>query len=252
MLTYAISMSDYITLIYKISDLGEDLRSEVVDLYLRYYEGSSQSRVLSDLNHKNEIILLFHQKQLVGFTSLQIYSRNWDGKRIRVVYSGDTVVERAHWGQQALSFSCISRMGELKSEEPTIPLYWFVIIKGHRTFKYLPTFTKSFHPHWSKPRSDLKRLADALAFEKFGGEYNQETGVVEFTESHGHLREDIAYPTVEELNKQSVRYFLHTNPNYLKGHELVCLCELEEDNMKPLTKRIFRKVYDDILLEATV
>ena len=143
-------------------------------------------------------------------------------------------------------------MGELKSEEPELPLYWFVIIKGHRTFKYLPTFGKSFHPHWSNPRPDLKLLADALASEKFGADYNKETGIVEFAESQGHLREDIAHPTEEEMSKESVRFFLKTNPNYLRGHELVCICELEEENMKPLTKRIFMRACNDKLLETTV
>ena len=48
-------MSEYTTEIYKISELGDDLRNEVVALYLRYYEGSNRTRVVSDLNNKNEI-----------------------------------------------------------------------------------------------------------------------------------------------------------------------------------------------------
>jgi len=245
-------MSDYSTTIKKISELDDTVRQQLVDLYLDYYAGSSESKVLTDLENKTEILLLYYNAILVGFTSLLVYSRQWQGNKIRIVYSGDTVVAREHWGQQALAFSWITRMGELKSEEPNTPLYWFLIVKGHRTFKYLPTFGKSFYPHWSEARSDLKKLADALASEKFGDEYNKETGVVEFTQSQGHLRDEIAYPSAEEMTKDSVRYFLKANPNYLQGHELVCLCELEEENMKPLTKRIFRKACNDQLMAATI
>ena len=245
-------MSDYLTVIKSISELDEPLLQQVVELYLNYYDGSSEAKVISDMKEKTEILLLFHQGKLVGFTSLLIYSRQWQGENIRIVYSGDTVVDREHWGQQALAFAWITRMGELKSQEPDYPLYWFVIVKGHRTFKYLPTFGKSFYPHWSEPRPDLKLLADALAMDKFGNLYNKETGIVEFAESQGHLRQEIAYPTEEEMTKESVQFFLKANPNYLQGHELVCLCELEEDNMKPLTKRIFRKACDDKLVAATV
>jgi hypothetical protein len=245
-------MSEYLTVIKRISELDAALLQQLVALYLNYYDSSSEEKVISDLKEKTEILLLFHEGQLVGFTSSLVYSRQWRGKNIRIVYSGDTVVDRQHWGQQALAFAWITRMGELKSQEPDCPLYWFVIVKGHRTFKYLPTFGKSFHPHWSEFRSDLKSLADVLAKEKFGDTYNEETGVVEFAESQGHLREEIAYPTEEEMTKESVRFFLKANPNYLRGHELVCLCELEEHNMKPLTKRIFRKAYNDKLLAATV
>ena len=245
-------MSEYKTVINKISELDDDLRQQVVELYLNYYGGSSQSRVISDLESKTEILLLFSNGELVGFTSLYIYSHLWNGQTVRIVYSGDTIVERKHWGQQALAFAWIARMGELKSEQFDLPLYWFVIIKGHRTFKYLPTFGKSFHPHWSTSRPDLKALADALAYDKFGEDYNPATGLVEFPISQGHLRENIAYPTEEEMSKESVQYFMRKNPKYLDGHELVCICELEEENLKPLAKRIFMKAYDDKFLAAAV
>ena len=245
-------MQDYNTEIKYISQLSDDISERVVDLYLQYYDGSSEAQVLSDLAGKREILLLNYGNKLVGFTTLQVYTCDWLDKSIRVVYSGDTIVDQAHWGQQALAFRWISRMAQIKAEDPEKSLYWFVIIKGHRTFKYLPTFGKSFYPHWSVDRSDLKSLADFLAFKKFGEAYNSTTGVVEFNESLGHLKNEIAYPTEEEMSKESVQFFLKKNPNYLKGHELVCLCELEEDNMKPLTKRIYRKAFNDYSLEPAV
>jgi hypothetical protein len=113
-----------------------------------------------------------------------------------------------------------------------------VIVKGHRTFKYLPVFGKSFYPHWSVDRSDLKPLADFLATDMFGADYNPETGVIEFEHSRGQLKPEIAQPSAQELRKPSVRFFLQKNPNYQIGHELVCLCELEQSNMKPFTRRL--------------
>jgi hypothetical protein len=234
-------MPDYQTLFKGIANLTDETRREMANLYLTYYDGSSEVQFLSDLMGKTEVLLLTCEGLLVGFTTLQVFEYNWGGKQIRVIYSGDTIVDRVHWGQQALAFAWIARMGELKREKPTLPMYWFVIIKGHRTYKYLPTFGKSFYPHWSIDRSDLKPLADTLAREKFGDSYKPATGIVEFIESKGHLKQDIALPTEEEKTKNSVRFFLERNPNYLRGHELVCLCEMEEENMKPLTKRIFIK-----------
>ncbi len=238
-------MGEYTTRIEKIADLSDELRRQIVVLYLNYYDGSSEAQVLSDLRTKTEVLLLFYKDSLVGFTTLQVYPYEWQDRLVRIVYSGDTIVERDHWGQQALAFAWIHHMGEIKREAPDVPLYWFVIIKGHRTFKYLPAFSKSFYPHWSNNRSDLKPLADSLAFDKFGELYNKETGVIEFPDSLGHLKASIAYPTEEELQKESVRFFLDKNPGYLQGHELVCLCEMEEFNMKPLTKRIFNKACHD-------
>ncbi len=225
----------------KISELSDDNRQDIVRLYLTYYDGSNETQILADLNAKSEVLLVFYDALLIGFTTLRVYEFPWNEKEVRIIYSGDTIVDKAHWGQQALAFAWIARMGELKREKPELKMYWFVIIKGHRTYKYLPTFGKSFYPHWSIDRSDLKPLADALAVQKFGDHYNSATGLVEFPVSQGHLKDDIALPSAEELTKDSVQFFLAKNPNYRLGHELVCLCEIAEDNMKPLTKRIFSK-----------
>ena len=237
-------MTEYSTDIKTISELSDDNLRGIVKLYLNYYDGTSKALVLADLFSKREVLLLLHGSSIVGFTSIQVYQHEWLSRQIRVVYSGDTVVDREHWGQQALAYRWITRLSQIKGERPDLALYWFVIIKGHRTFKYLPTFSESFYPHWSINRSDLKPLADYLARDKFGEFYNCDTGVVEFDQSRGHLKSEIAYPTEEELNKPSVRFFLSKNPNYLIGHELVCICELEEENMKPFTKRIFRKAHN--------
>ncbi len=222
-----------------VSGLGLRERQEMAALYLRHYDGSDASRFLADLAEKDEAILVRADGTIVGFTTFVVYERTWQGREVRIVFSGDTVVDRGHWGQQALAFAWIARMGEIRRRSPEMPLYWFLIVKGHRTYKYLPAFGKSFHPHWSDDRPDLAALADFLARERFGADYNPATGVVEYAASRGHLKPEYAYPAEEELNKTAVRFFLERNPGYPRGHELVCLCELAEDNMKPRTRRIF-------------
>ena len=234
-------MAEYRTHFKRVPDISASDRDEMTGLYLSYYDGSDEERVVTDLEDKTEILLLYHEQSLVGFTTLQLYDFEWQGSLLQIIYSGDTVVHHAHWGQQALAFAWIGNLGKLKRERPDVPLYWFVIIKGHRTYKFLPAFGKSFYPHWSVDRSDLKPLADALAAEKFGSAYSRHTGLVKFEESRGHLNPRFAYPSEEEKNKEAVRFFLERNPGYIHGHELVCLCEISEENMRPLTKRIFRR-----------
>ena len=224
-----------------VTTLTPDEIMYMAALYLENYDGSSFELFREDLSGKNEAILLYGDGELVGFTTLKIHSDTWDGKRIRVVYSGDTIVSPAHWGQQQLAFAWIANAGKIKAAAPDEPLYWLLLVKGHRTFKYLPAFGLSFFPHWAIDRGDLKPLADHLAASLFGADYRSDTGVVAFAESRGHLRPDLALPTTEEMRRPDTRFFLDRNPGYRQGHELVCLCELELRNMKPLTARVFRR-----------
>jgi hypothetical protein len=231
----------YLASAASVCDLSPTLVERMGALYLENYDGSSIETFRSDLLDKDEALLLAFGGELVGFTTLKTYDAIWNDSPIRVLYSGDTIVSPPHWGQQQLAFSWISRIGQIKRSAPDLPLYWFLLVKGHRTYKYLSVFGKSFFPHWDTDRSDLKPLADKLASEMFCTFYNPLTGVVEFPESRGHLKEGIAFPSDEELTKAGTQFFCKRNPGYLRGHELVCLCELEEFNMKPLTARIFQR-----------
>jgi hypothetical protein len=234
-------MGIYVATCKRIAELTEDEHACMLQLYLAHYDGCTEQQVLADLQDKNEVILVRFNGEIVGFTTLKVFEYPWQQRTVRIVFSGDTVVDRAHWGQQSLAFAWIEKMGALKQERPELEMYWFLIVKGHRTYKYLPVFGKTFYPHWEIDRSDLKPLADDLAKMRFGPDYNPASGIVEFAQSKGHLKADIALPTEEEMSKDSVRFFLERNPNYIHGHELVCLCEISEQNMKPLTRRIFRK-----------
>lgn len=224
-----------------IEEIPDDVVDQMAALYLDHFDGTSYTLFCNDLADKDEVILLYCHEELCGFTVLKIFSDDWNGRRVRIVYSGDTIVAPQHWGQQSLAFAWIARVGEIKREMPEYPLFWFLLVKGHRTFKYLSIFGKSFFPHWSEFRPDLKCLADQLAIKKFGSDYDANAGVVCFSESRGHLKCEIAEPTPEEMQRISTRFFMEKNPGYRLGHELVCLCELESPNMKPLAARIFNK-----------
>jgi hypothetical protein len=230
----------YRTQLYAVDSLSQKLQHEMAALYLEYYDGASEKIVLHDLKEKTKALLLWHDEKLVGFTTFEVYGRVWQGESIVIVYSGDTIVDKAHWGQQALAYAWIGAIGELKQEHAGKAIYWFLIVKGHRTYKYLPAFTHRFYPHWEHDVSELKPLLDALAAEKFADAYDPKSGLIRFRDSRGHLKARYALPNKQEYANDAVRFFLDTNPRYGEGEELACLCSFEERNLRALTKRVLR------------
>jgi hypothetical protein len=223
-----------------VISLAADERRQLASLYLRHYDGSNEARFFTDLNEKSEVLLLYHNGGIVGFTTFLIYGFEWYGQPLRILFSGDTIIEPAHWGQQTFGQAWIRRMGQLYREAPALPLYWFLIVKGHRTYRFLPLVGQTFFPHWQQaPDPGLQVLAEALATARFGAAYDPYSGLVRFEHSHGHLKPDIALPKAHELEKPVVAFFMRRNPGYLNGDELVCLCPLHADNMRPLTRRVF-------------
>ncbi|WP_435954728.1 hypothetical protein [Dryocola sp. BD626] len=209
----------------------------MAEIYFDSYSGSDELKFYADLDNKDEVLFLTYQNDLVGFTTLQ-YSCN---ENTTIIYSGDTIVIPEHWKQQVLYKTWIMRMALLKQDNPSLILYWLLLVKGIRTYKYLKVFTKKFHPNWNTPEPELKHLADSLAQQKFGSLYNPETGVVECPEHFGYLKAPLAdiVPTLQ--TKPEVAFFLQKNPNYSRGHELVCLCEISPDNLSDRCRSFFEK-----------
>ena len=68
------------------------------------------------------------------------------GRPIRVVFSGDALVDPAHWGSNALNFAWIPHLARIRAEAPDTPLYWLMLSKGFRTYRYLSTFAHHYVP----------------------------------------------------------------------------------------------------------
>lgn len=228
-------MANYRAYFQKISTLTDVRREQMAEIYFQSYAGSEFSRFLFDLENKDETLLLEYRGQLVGFSNVKFYEQ----EQAIIVYSGDTIVMPEHWKQQVLHRAWIMRMGLLKAQVPNKKLYWFLLVKGVRTYKYLKVFARKFYPHWLRDEPELQRLASHLAAEKFGPLYNVVNGVVECPPQYGYLKESLARIPASLHSRAEVDFFLRKNPHYALGHELVCLCELAQDNFPPRYKKWF-------------
>ncbi len=224
-----------------VSAAEPELRDEMWNLYRRFYSGTRRALFDADLAAKDSLLLLRDAAgEIQGFSTIAVGLTQLDGRTIRYVFSGDTIIDRAYWGSQALAFSWLRYVGELKRERPELPLFWFLIVKGHRTFRYLPTFAREFYPHWEYGTPDsIAALMRKLAEERFGDAFDAASGLIRYPESHGHLVEDFAEANEREAAREDVSFFLRRNPGYRNGHELVCLCELSKENLRPLARRLF-------------
>lgn len=225
----------------EVRTIGLAQQREMYALYERYYGGSSFEVFQRDLLAKDRVVLLRAQdEELQGFSTLTVYTRELEGTPLRVVFSGDTIIDERCWGSQAFAFTWLRFVGWLKAQAPQTPLYWLLISKGHRTYRYLPAFSREYHPaHDRSMPPPTQALIDFLATDRFGAAYDSAAGVLRFDQSQGHLRARLARIPEKDLRLPEVQYFLRRNPGYLQGDELVCLCELAAHNLKPIARRVF-------------
>jgi hypothetical protein len=223
--------------------LDDQITGEMFDLYDAYYDATSPLLFQSDLADKDFVIALREPSgALAGFSTLAVLDTEIDGERVRAIYSGDTIIDQSHWGTQALAFTWLRFAGSLKAQAPERPLYWFLIVKGHRTYRYLSAFSIDFYPHWRMVTpAPMQTIMDRLARDRFDCAYDAKRGVVSFPQSHGHLKPQWAAVQQDEASRSDVGFFLGRNPGYTHGDELVCLTELSSGNLRPLARRVFEQ-----------
>ncbi|MEZ5302762.1 MAG: hypothetical protein R3F11_19305 [Verrucomicrobiales bacterium] len=226
-----------------VRDLAEPEIGAMWALYSRYYGGTSEPLFRADLARKTDVILSRDAGGGVrGFSTIEVSRAKFEGEEIAVIFSGDTIIDHRFWAKNDFAFAWLRFAAAAKSRAPGIPLYWLLIVKGHRTYRYLHVFACRYFPApgWGTPARE-QRLIDQLAGDRFGSAYHPARGIVRFPDSHGHLKPEWAAVPVNARARPEVAYFLRRNPGYASGDELVCLCEIAEDNMKGLTRRVFRQ-----------
>ena len=215
-------------------------REEIFSLFARCYDFVEESAFRQDLDNKTSIILLNDEAgKIAGFSTQQVYDWQLSGVPIRVLYSGDTVIDPASWGSQELAKAWCRVAARAMQGPPAARTFWFLISKGCRTYLYLPLFFRHFIPGAGEAGAppEWKGLLDELAYDKFGGAYDPRTGLIRFPFSRGQLTAELATIPASRRDDPNVAFFLKRNPDYAHGVELACLAEVSLENTHGVGRR---------------
>jgi hypothetical protein len=162
-----------------------------------------------------------------------------DGRQVKALFSGDTIIDRQHWGDQALAHVwgrfALSLIDGLADGE----LYWFLISKGYKTYRFLPLFFHEFYPrHDMLTPPWAGAVIDAFGQARYPDDYDPRAGVIRAGAWQYRLREGLADVTPERLRDVHVRFFHAANPHHQRGDELCCLAPLTRDNFTTMAYRV--------------
>lgn len=205
-------------------------RDTMFDLMSQYYDCMSRERFEEDLDAKDDVILLLDDESgdVKGFSTLKTIETEVDGRTIRALFSGDTVVDKAYWGQRVLGKAFLKYLFIQKAKHPFSSFYWMLISKGYKTYLLLANNFNEHYPRYEEETPPAsQRVLDKVSLELFGDCYDAKTGVIVFKESLGKLREGIAdVPCDAALLNPRIQFFAERNPRWAEGAELACLAKM--------------------------
>lgn len=228
--------------VVKRDEVDEETQIAMYELFSKQFENVSLEQFVEDLEQKNWVLLLRGDDgMLSGFSSMHIYDVTVDNRNLTVVYSGDTVVDSESWSDSALSYYWMGAIDYLRRLHRKERLYWFLLVSGFRTYRFLPVYSQFFFPRYDQSTpEDIQRMMDVVASERFGDSYDAQTGIVRLGVP-AILKEGYRGIPENRLKDPHIAFFADKNPGHEEGDELVCFAELSEDKFTRLGSRMLAK-----------
>jgi hypothetical protein len=224
-----------------VEDLTPSDRDEMCLLMERHYANVHRPVFEADLARKRWVILVSDPvtDRLCGFSTQQLLDITVRRRPVKLLFSGDTIIGREHWGDQALSHAWGRMALSLIDADPGAELYWFLISQGYRTYRFLPVFFHEYYPRHDQPTpARAGDVLDAAARATFPGHYDVEAGVIRASEWQYRLRAGLAELTPERLKDPQLCFFQECNPGHALGDELCCLAPLTRANFTRAAYRV--------------
>ncbi len=239
---------------------------QMYDLYASYYENTSLDIFLSDLNKKSGVILVERKAddKIVGFSTQTFFDIEVDRKRVRGIFSGDTIIDQRYWGNNNLGGIFYRLVMKERLKRPFVPFYWFLISKGYKTYMLLTNNFYNYYPKVDGNRGDrdarYKRITEAYCEQLFPDAFDSENMLLNFGDDYVRLKSDVAQITPELVaaNKK-IAFFEKANPSWRQGTELPCLAACDYESVfislyhrpwKFIQKNILRRREPDALALA--
>lgn len=225
-------------------------RKAMYELFCSQFDGVSLEDFGNDLEKKNWVLLLRSDSgELSGFSSMHLYDVTVEGRELTVIYSGDTVVDSDTWSDSALSYYWMGAVDYLRRLHHKERLYWFLLVSGYRTYRFLPVYSEFFFPRYDKPTpDDVRTTMDTLAADRFGEQYDAKIGVVRL-KVPAQLKGKYRGIPENRLADPHIAFFAERNPGHEQGDELVCFSMLAEDALTRLGRRMWsrgRKLFPEV------
>ena len=213
-------------------------KGDMFQLLTQHFDGVAPGQFTRDLAEKNLALLLQRGDELVGFSTLLAYTTDFAGAGVNVIYSGDTIVAPEAWGSTALPRAWVAGVDALRATLPPGRCFWLLLTSGFRTYRFLPVFWREFFPRFDQPTPpETQQLLDQLSRERFGAQFDSRTGIVRFN-SPQRLRAALKKIPAGRERDPHVSYFCARNPRHAHGEELVCLTELNDENLTGAGRRM--------------
>jgi hypothetical protein len=207
---------------------------QMYDLYASFYDNTALDVFMHDLSKKSGVILVTRKSddKVVGFSTLTCVELEIEGKKARGIFSGDTIIEPAYWGNNALTTTFHRRVVIERLRRPFTPFYWFLISKGYKTYLLLTNNFYNYYPNVDGGDARYRRVTEAYCEALFPEAFDREKMLLDFGHDYVRLKGDVAQITPElKAANRHIAFFERINPEWRRGTEVPCVGSVDWESV---------------------
>lgn len=225
---------------YSMKNVSVTQLLEMHSLFVQYYNNADLDTFTKDMGKKTGVFILEDRanKKIVGFSTWVELDLTLSGKKALGIFSGDTVVDKAYWGNKELQKSFAKKLLATKLKNPNRPTFWLLISKGYKTYLLLTNNFHQFYPNHQAQNDELASIVDDYCNQLYPAAYCEKSRLLDFGNEYQNLKDDVAAITSEmKAQNPNIRHFEELNPTWRKGTELPCAGEVTVSMLLDFMKR---------------
>jgi len=168
---------------------------------------------------------------LVGLAGLDAYPVTWQGRTRTVIFTSSVVTDERFRGRNLVLRTGLQVLLREKLRRPAATAYWFFDTFSYKSYLVLARNLREFWPRRAcTTPPDILEFIDELASQRYGADWNSDTGVVRHS-GYKRLLPETAPVEGTISSDPDVTFFEGANPGHREGDMLVCLAPLTVSNL---------------------
>lgn len=230
------------TVIKKVGAITLHEREQMLSLVQSYYAELNEAIFLRKLTQKDLIVFLKDKELIIGFTAIELINFVFNGEQIKIVLAEETVISKEYWHQQNLSLLWLQPIFALREQEKHKKWYWIVPASNYLSYQAMTLFFPEFYPRRNQVMpSKMKQLVHDFSRWKYKQGFDAVKGTVSFKNLGISLTKELSDVMFEKFDDPHMRYFISKNPYYHQGDHLICLAEINQENITPFGESILKQ-----------
>jgi hypothetical protein len=229
------------------NDFDQTTQEEMWSIYQNFYSCSYKS-FMSRIARNNYFAMYTANAKLVGFTSLRVDHQILEDKKHLFFYFEQTVIDQAYRGESLIQQTGLKLIVRFAGKLLTSKAYFWADALTYQTYL---GFTKSLTEYYPSRKSGTpppaKQMLNYLGDKHFGNTYSAVTGIIYQATEYGNAPSERI--SSEQLADPDIRFYVGSNPFYIRGNGLLVMAPLTKKNLKQLLTSFLRSMYHLPLLK---